>query len=97
MRVEDFFGVDVDLDEVLRWKEQGADIETILLGLRNMGCSMVACMSVFDASGLMPLSKAKIVVHNSRTWRDQYPENTAFQEDLGDILDRMDDDDRDVK
>lgn len=71
MRLEDFFGVDVDLDEVARWARDGDNLEVILTRLRDMGCEVVGCIAVLNSAGVMPMSEGKAAVVFSETWKDE--------------------------
>ncbi|PSL53327.1 hypothetical protein B0I31_109117 [Saccharothrix carnea] len=86
MRLEDFLGVNVDLDEVARWVRNGDDLEGILTRLRDMGCDVPGCIAVLDAAGVMSLSEAKVAVVFSETWKDELPQNRAFRRHIGELL-----------
>ncbi|WP_461120951.1 hypothetical protein [Saccharothrix stipae] len=78
--------MDVDLDEVARWAHDGDDLEVILTRLRDMGCDVSGCIAVLDAAGVVPLSEAKAAVVFSETWKDEMPQNRAFQQRVGEFL-----------
>lgn len=86
MRFEDFFGVDVDLDEVARWARDGDNLEVILTRLRDMGCEVVGCIAVLDSAGVMPMSEGKAAVVFSETWKDELPRNLSFQKHLDEFI-----------
>ena len=58
----------------------GRSVDYVVDYLRIQGCSKAESIFVIAKIVPLPLSEAKLLVHESRTWRDRKQDDESFQE-----------------
>jgi hypothetical protein len=67
------------LEEARRNLDSGADVETILLELKEKGFWQIDCIRALFELGVCSSSDAKRVVHFSEAWKDSRAGNARIQ------------------
>jgi hypothetical protein len=68
------------LVDAKRLIKAGADIEIVLIFLRNRACDQADCICAIQYLHGKPFSEAKNLVIHSRAWSDRYETDTQFRE-----------------
>jgi ribosomal protein L7/L12 len=90
-KTSDEGAVVADAEKLLR---SGADHELVLNFLREKGFDKIASIKALVGATGMPLREAKLIVHNSKAWRDVYERDEQFHQELGNIADKLEQDGR---